>query len=143
MCDALPSRIVAGITGAAVRSPEQTEKINDSVYYKRIDSGAVDAESPREDLRRRVEEEAPSKKVDIGERKAVREGERVEETRFRVMHREMRRSASRLESIRARIDFARAYLVDNVGNREKERGSPAAALRDAPSRNLFRGMCRG
>jgi hypothetical protein len=60
-----------------VRSPEQTEKINDPVYYKRIDSGAVDAESPREDLRRRIvgEEEARSKKVDIGKRKAVREGE--------------------------------------------------------------------
>jgi len=59
-----------------VRSPEQTEKINDSMYYKRIDRRAVDAESPREDLRTADagEEEAWSKKVDIRKRKSVREG---------------------------------------------------------------------
>lgn len=85
------------------------------MYYKRIDSGAVDAESPRENRegRGRVKE-AERKKVEglSGARKRVRRerrgGERDSEPCI-----VKRIEAHPDESIPVRIDFARAYLVDN------------------------------
>lgn len=95
------------------------------MYYKRTDSRAVDAESPRETPRRvgkkeeEKEEDGASKEA---ERKKV-ERRRIERNwvgggetrRFSgpcVAGCIVARSAAD-ESMLARIDFARAYLVDN------------------------------
>lgn len=96
-------RIVLSVVWLKPRwEPGQTEKINDSMYHKRIDSGAVDAESPRENRGREWVKKWKGRKWAGGETK---------KTRFPAVHREMHRSASGVDTCWHRFR-AGAYLVD-------------------------------
>lgn len=84
--------------------PGQTEKINDSMYHKRIDSRRGRCRKPERESRKGMSKEV--------ERKKIGEERKRERRRFRAVHREMHRSASGVDTYSHRFR-ARAYLVDN------------------------------